>query len=99
MTPRKMRGQKVQYEMPNWDPLLKLLAEYLVADFMWMHEVELRDGTRLNAYKNRETKRYLHLSSDGRAFTYCGDDNYREVEVSPALLERVLASDMLRPCE
>ena len=34
MTPRKKRGQMTQYETPHWDPLLKLLAEYLVADFM-----------------------------------------------------------------
>jgi hypothetical protein len=62
MTKRKKHGQITQYEKPHWDPLLKLLAKYLVADFMWMHEVELKDGTRLHAYKNRETKRYLHLS-------------------------------------
>jgi hypothetical protein len=79
------------------DPLLKLLAEYLVADFMWMHEVELKDGTCLHAYKNRETRHYLHLSSDGRAFTYCGDNLYREVEISCALMERVLAPDRIRP--
>lgn len=98
MRPKKISGQMTQYEAPDWDPLLKLLAEYLAADFMWMHEVELKDGTRLHAYKNRETRRYLHLSSDGRAFVYCEDDCYREVEVSLALLERVLASDRLRPC-
>lgn len=98
MPPRKISGQMTQYEMPNWDPLLKLLAEYLVVDFMWMHEVELKDGTRLHAYKNRETRRYLHLSLDGRAFAYCEDDSYREVEITLTLLERVLASDRLRPC-
>lgn len=82
MPARKISGQMTQYETPNWDPLLKLLAEYLVADFMWMHEVELKDGTRLHAYKNRETRRYLHLSLDGRAFVYCDDDRYCEVEIS-----------------
>lgn len=98
MTPRKKLGKTTQHERPHWDPLLKLLAEYLVADFMWMHEVELKDGTRLHAYKNRETKRYLHLSPDGRAFEYCGDDYYREVEISLLMMERVLALDRLRPC-
>lgn len=87
-----------QCDSPAWDPLLKLLAEYLVADFMWMHEVELKDGTRLQAYKNSETRRYLHLSSDGRAFEYCGEEKYREVEITLALMERVLALDRLRPC-
>jgi hypothetical protein len=98
MTPRKKHGQMTQYETPHWDPLLKLLAEYLVADFMWMHEVELKDGTRLHVYKNRETRRYLHLTLDGRAFDYCGDDQYREVEITLALMEQVLVSDRLRPC-
>lgn len=98
MAPRKRLGRVTQYDSPIWDPLLKLLAEYLVADFMWMHEVELKDGTRLQAYKNRETKRYFHLTSDGRAFEYCGEEKYREVEITLALMERVLASDRLRPC-
>lgn len=98
MTPRKRLGRVTQHDSPTWDPLLKLLAEYLVADFMWMYEVELKDGTRLQAYKNRETKRYLHLSSDGRAFEYCGEEKYREVEITLALMERVLASGRLRPC-
>lgn len=97
-TPRKRHGQVTQYETPHWDPLLKLLAEYLVADFMWMHEVQLKDGTPLHAYKNRETKRYLHLTPDGRAFEYCGEDKYREVEISLRLMERVLAPNRLRPC-
>ncbi len=91
MPPKKISGEMTQYETPHWDPLLKLLAEYLAADFMWMHEVELEDGTRLHAYKNRETRRYLHLTLDGRAFVYCDDDHYREVEISRMLLERVLA--------
>ena len=98
MTKRKRIGHVTQYDNPHWDPLLKLLSEYLVVDFMWMHEVELKDGTRIHAYKNRETKRYLHLSTDGRVFEYCGDDKYREVEISMQMMERVLAPDRLRPC-
>lgn len=91
MPSKKISGEMTQYETPNWDPLLELLAEYLASDFMWMHEVELKDGTRLHAYKNRETRRYLHLSLDGRAFVYCEDGRYSEVEISRMLLERVLA--------
>lgn len=98
MAPRKKHGEVTQYDTPHWDPLLKLLAEYLVVDFMWMHEVKLKDGICLHAYKNRETKRYLHLSPDGRAFEYCGEDKYREVEISLQLMERVLAPGRLRPC-
>lgn len=98
MSKRKRLGRLAQYDEPHWDPLLKLLADYLVADFMWMHEVALKDGTRLHAYKNRETKCYLHLSLDGRVFEYCGDDYYREVEISLHMMEMVLVPDRLRPC-
>lgn len=97
MTPRKVRGELVQYETPNWDPLLELLAQYLVDDFMWMHEVELKNGTRLHAYKHRETRRYIHLSPDGRAFTFCEDDHYREEKDPRWLLDLVLPLKY-RPC-
>jgi uncharacterized protein DUF4160 len=33
---------------------------------MWMHAVTLKDGTRIHAYKHWHTRRYLHLSDDGR---------------------------------
>jgi hypothetical protein len=94
---RKRIGQLTQYDKPHWDPLLKLLAEYLVVDFMWMHEVALKDGTQIHAYKNRETKRYLHLSMDGRVFEYCGEDYYREVEISVHMMEMVTLVGRLRP--
>lgn len=97
-TPRKKHGEVIQYENPHWDSLLKLLAEYLVADFMWMHEVQLKDGTALHAYKNRETRLYLYLTTDGRAFQYLGDGYYREMEITLELMERVLSPDRLRPC-
>jgi hypothetical protein len=95
MTPRKICGQTIQYETPNWNPLLDLLAECLAVDFMWMHEVELKDGTRLHAYKHRETRRYLHLSPDGRAFVFCEDDLYCEEKVSRELLDRVISKRVL----
>jgi hypothetical protein len=46
-----------------------------------MYAVSLKDGTRLHAYKHRITRRYLHLSDDGRTFVYEAPDFYREVEV------------------
>lgn len=36
-------------------------------------------GTRLQAYKHRWTRRYLHLDDEANAFAYRGDDLYREV--------------------
>jgi len=63
------RGRVVNYERPVWEPLMALAPEH-VGDFMWMHEVELEDGTRLHAYKHVETRRYLHLDHGGRAFVF-----------------------------
>jgi hypothetical protein len=46
------------------------LAPDDVEDFMWMFEVELESGLRLHAYKHIETRKYLHLDKEGRAFVY-----------------------------
>jgi hypothetical protein len=64
---------------PVWEPLLTLVRVY-VDEFMWMFEAQLEDGTRLHAYKHRETRRYLHLSEDGRAFFYEDPDFYCEID-------------------
>jgi hypothetical protein len=40
---------------------------------MWMHDVALDDGTIVNAYKHRWTRRYIHLANDGRTFFYAYD--------------------------
>ncbi|MGN6201664.1 MAG: hypothetical protein ACTHNY_04595 [Solirubrobacterales bacterium] len=95
MRPRK--GQVLQFDHPVWEPLENLAFEH-AGEFMWMHEVELEDGTRLHAYKHWETRRYLHLDHGGRAFVFIWDES-RDVddlseyeEVDPRwLLEVVLA--------
>lgn len=94
---RRKRGRVVNYRSPVWEPLITLAPEHL-GDFMWMHEVEFEDGTRLHAYKHHETRRYLHLDHGGRAFVFVWDES-REVdedseyeETDPRwLLELVLA--------
>ena len=72
-----------QCDTPDWDPL----RVFLCGDFMWMHDVQLDDGTLLNAYKHRITRRYLHLAEDGRAFVYTGNDRYQEVDADLATEE------------
>lgn len=75
-----------------------MLAPEHLGDFMWMHEIELEDGTRLHAYKHYETRRYLHLDHGGRAFVFAWDENrgvdedseYEEADPQ-WLLELVLA--------
>ena len=94
---RRKRGWVVNTRVPIWEPLFELAPEHL-SDFMWMHEVELEDGTRLHVYKHHETRRSLHLDHGGRAFVFIWDES-RPVdedslyeEVDPLwLLDLVLA--------
>jgi hypothetical protein len=69
---RRRKGRLVNYDRPVWEPLAELAGEH-VGDFMWMHEEELEDGTRIHAYKHCETRRYLHLDHGGRAFVFKED--------------------------
>jgi hypothetical protein len=73
------RGEMTHEREPNWNPLLALAPDE-VDDFMWMFAVELESGLRLHAFKHIETRRYLHLDSEGRAFVYQEPNLYREVE-------------------
>ena len=81
-SPRKVKGELLQYERPDWEPLTNALLGW----FMWMHEVELADGRRVHAYKHQMTRQYLHVTSDETAFEYLGDEGYREVELDVAIL-------------
>ena len=70
-------GAMRQIDTPRWDPLEDLLrSDALCAQFMWMHDAELDDGTIVNAYKHRCTRRYIYLADDGRTFVYAYDHGY-----------------------
>jgi hypothetical protein len=71
----------------NWAPLLELAPDD-IGGFMWMFEAGLEDGTPLQAYKHRWTRRYLFLTADGRAFDEIRPGRYEEVE--PRLLLEVV---------
>jgi hypothetical protein len=77
---RTTTGTMLQYELPVWEPLLAVVGGYQAAWFMWMHEIELEDGTRVHAYKHVSTRCYMHLAGDGRAFAYLGERRYREID-------------------
>jgi hypothetical protein len=79
------RGVSTQGDTPDWKPLLDAVGEELTGDFMWMFEVELTDGTRLQAYKHIDTRRYVHLDPEGAAFVYQGPDRYRSFPVADVL--------------
>jgi hypothetical protein len=75
---RTVRGEMTsQYDKPDWEPLLDLSPEH-VDEFMWMFEVELESGLRLHAYKHIETRKYLHLDKEDRAFVYVWPDEIRD---------------------
>jgi hypothetical protein len=85
---RRRKGEVTSWDDPVWEPLKKLLGIF-VEDFMWMHTITLKDGTCVHAYKHRHTRRYLHLSEDGRTFIYEGEHFYREVETRERTRELV----------
>lgn len=88
---RTWRGKNTNRDAPDWAPLCHLVGEEVVGAFMWMFEVELSDGTRLQAYKHVDTRRYIHLASDGSAFANQSPDRYVRV-VAVDVLAQVFAS-------
>ena len=81
-----IHGTLGQYDRPVWEPLLDLVGDYLIGDFMWMSEIELDDGSVMHAYKHSATRRYLHLhESDGRTFAYAGGHRYRAIHPRDAI--------------
>lgn len=78
-------GRVHQYERPDWRPLARAVGEELLPAFMWMHEVVTPAGGRLHAYKHVDTRRYVHLDVEGRAFLYVNEGRYRPVALATAL--------------
>lgn len=79
-------GEVVQCKEPNWQPLLNL-APVFVDGFMWMHEIELKGGLRVHAFKHYWTRRYVHLGVDGTAYVFVDSGQYKKVEAGPLLVE------------
>lgn len=71
---------------PRWTPLLAFAPER-VADFMWMYALELEDGTTLQAYKHRWTRRYLFLDAAARAFAEVRPGAFAEADAPEDLDE------------
>jgi hypothetical protein len=86
------RGRYLRVDAPEWEPLLNFAPDH-IGDFMWMGTIQLTDGTRLQAYKHYWTRRYLHLSEDGRTFVFVPKTRYEEVN-PPWLLMRVLRKEL-----
>jgi hypothetical protein len=82
---RYVVARLIQYETPDWQPLLRVAGEELTFTFMWMHEVGTPAGQRLHAYKHIDTRRYVHLDREGNAFVYVGEHRYRKIDLALAL--------------
>jgi hypothetical protein len=82
---RTIRGVSTQGDTPEWGPLLALIGEQLTGDFMWMFEVTLANGTKLQAYKHYYTRCYVHLDPDGGAYVYERPSRYRPYPVADVL--------------
>ena len=92
-----LSGTPSQHDRPEWEPLVDLLGPDLAGWFMWMCEIELADGSGLHAYKHVTTRRYLHLTEDGRAFLYSADGRYREIDRQHAIAQAFLGWERLCP--
>ncbi|HWK27914.1 MAG TPA: hypothetical protein VNS09_15220 [Solirubrobacter sp.] len=86
-----------QCSEPDWEPLIALVGLDVVGEFMWMGELALEGGLEVHAYKHRTTRRYLHLSVDGRAFNGQVPGRYREWSMREALAEAFTDWDTLVP--
>ena len=75
---------------PHWEPLERAVGLALAVTFMWMFEALTADGRRVQAYKHRATRRYLHLDDEGLAYAY------RRDRCVPIPLARAL-EDALQP--
>jgi hypothetical protein len=82
---RTIKGTLTQCDTPYWKPLEDTVGCDLAGDFMWMCEVTLEDGRRLQAYKHIYTRRSVHLDADGQAFVYEPRERYRPYPVADVL--------------
>jgi len=82
-----LAGTLLQLDEPDWGPLVTLVGAELASWFMWMGAIALADGAVVQAYKHIDTRRYLHLAADGRAFVYTPRGRYQETTRQDAIEE------------
>jgi hypothetical protein len=72
-------------DRPDWEPLLALVGEPTVGEFMWMTEIALPGGRAIQAYKHIVTRRYLHLTEDSQALGRTATGRWCAVDTDEAL--------------
>jgi hypothetical protein len=90
---RTIAGQIVHGVVADWRPLDKCMRDELVPWFVWIGEIELEDGTRVQSYRFVPTDRDVHLAKDGRAFECVADGRYRYVDPLEALMASIEKPD------
>ena len=64
-----------------------LVRDVIVSRFVWLFEVELEDGSRMDIYRSRDTCLELFVAEDGRTFDWAGRGRYREIDPFDALID------------
>jgi hypothetical protein len=57
---------------------------------MWMYRVDLVDGTVIEAYKHRSTRKYIHLDPSGRGYELVGDATFEESDAMVLLVKAIV---------
>jgi hypothetical protein len=71
----------------DFTALEDLVRDVIVSRFVWLFEVELEDGSRMDIYRSRDTCMDLFVAEDGRAFDWAGRGRYREIDPFEALID------------
>jgi hypothetical protein len=82
---RRVFGEMIVADEPVWEPLGRAVGERLMSTFMWMYEIRTTDGGRIHAYKHIDTRRYLHLDDEGRAYEFVAEQRYRPIPLAEAI--------------
>ena len=70
---------------PDFGPLIAVVGEEEAKKYTHMAGYELEDGTVVHVYQNSDTREYLNLSKDGRAWRYNGS-GYRRADRDACIL-------------
>lgn len=67
-----------------------LVRDVIVTQCVWLFEVELEDGSRMDIYRHRDTSRDLFVDEDGRTFDWAARGQFREIDPFDALMDACL---------
>jgi hypothetical protein len=74
----------------DFTALQELVRDVIVSQFLWMFEVELQNGSRMDIYRHRDTCGYLYVAEDGRTFDWAARGQFRETDPLDSLMDACL---------